>query len=160
MSDAEANELMDDHRQPGTSSGEAAPTTPPPQESRRRRIECMDETPPKVCAKRGKGRATSREDEARWKKVDEVLEADTLATRIKALRKQQDQARAARQQLAREIRNTNRKQSRLRKRTRLMTDDDLLQVLMMRKTARDESKEKVSQVSESSSSACKPQLNT
>ena len=91
---------------------------------------------------------------APMEKVDTVLETDTLAANIKDLRGQQEEARALRQRIAKEVRNTNRKQSRLRKRARLMTDDDLLQVLMMRKTQREDLDKKAAQAPSSSSNAC------
>ena len=87
-------------------------------------------------------------------KVDTVLETDTLTAKIKDLRKQQEEARALRQRIAKAVRSTNRKQSRLRKRARLMTDDDLLQVLMVRKTQREDLAEKAAQAPSSSSNAC------
>jgi hypothetical protein len=68
--------------------------------------------------------------------VTAALPSDPLALKVERLKVEQDVMRKERQRLASEIKNTMRKQSRLRKRARQMTDDDLVAVLMMRKDKR------------------------
>ena len=71
------------------------------------------------------------------KKVEDVLDKDTLSAHLLALKDEQQRAKNERKRLAAEIRNAERRKSRLRKRAKLLTDEDLLQVLMLRKGARE-----------------------
>ena len=80
---------------------------------------------------KAKGKAS-----AAVKRVEDVLDKDTLSEQIIMLREEQQAAKLARAMLARNLRNTERRKSRLRKRARLLTDEDLLQVLMLRKGMR------------------------
>ena len=74
------------------------------------------------------------------KRVADVLDKDTLSEHIAMLREEQAAAKEKRARLARDLRNTERRKSRLRKRARMLTDEDLLQVLMLRKGMRNMSK--------------------
>ena len=67
------------------------------------------------------------------------MDKDTLTEHLLKLREEQHAVKQERAKLAREIRNTERRKSRLKRRAKLLTDDDLLQVLMIRKTARSSS---------------------
>ena len=69
-------------------------------------------------------------------KIEQVLEKDTLTEHLRRLKDQQVREKEARKKLAAEIRNAERRKSRLRKRAKQLTDEDLLQVLMFRKAAR------------------------
>jgi len=71
------------------------------------------------------------------KQVQSVLEKDELTQRILALKEEQARAAATRKKLAAEVRNAERRKARLRRRARMMTDEDLMQVLMIRKAVRD-----------------------
>ena len=70
-------------------------------------------------------------------KVEDVLDKDTLTEYLQKLKTEQQAAKQERRKLATEIRNAERRKSRLKKRAKLLTDDDLLQVLMIRKSARE-----------------------
>ena len=96
-------------------------------------------TAPKAKAK-GKARKPKPKASAAVKRVEDVLEKDTLSEQIRLLKTSQNEARARRAALARDLRNTERRKSRLRKRARLLTDEDLLQVLMLRKGMRNMSR--------------------
>lgn len=61
------------------------------------------------------------------------LPSDPLKTEIARLREEQAQVRKQKKDLSKALRNATKKQQRLRKRTRLMTDEDLVAVLLMRK---------------------------
>ena len=65
-----------------------------------------------------------------------VLPVDPLAANILALKKEAKRLREERQASSKALKSASRKASRLRKRARQLTDDDLLGVLMMRKHAR------------------------
>ena len=67
--------------------------------------------------------------------VLETLPADPLRTQINQLREAQKKMRQEKKELSKALRNATKKQQRLRKRTRLMTDEDLVAVLLMRKDA-------------------------
>ena len=97
-------------------------------------------TAPKAKAK-GKARSRPKpKASAAVKRVEDVLEKDTLSEQIRLLKDSQNEARARRAALARDLRTTERRKSRLRKRARLLTDEDLLQVLMLRKGMRNMSR--------------------
>ena len=94
---------------------------------------------PRPTAK-GKGKAKTKakgKASPAMKRVADVLDKDTLSEHIAMLREEQAAAKEKRAKLARELKNTERRKSRLRKRARLLTDEDLLQVLMLRKGMRD-----------------------
>ncbi len=65
-----------------------------------------------------------------------VLGADPLERQIADMKANQDRMRAERRRIAAELKVAEKKKSRLRKRAKLLTDEDLVQVLMMRKAAR------------------------
>ena len=90
--------------------------------------------------KKGKGKSAAKgkaKASNALKRVEDVLDEGTLSERVKALKAEQAKARAERAALAKEIRNTERRKRRLRKRPKQLTDEDLLQVLMMRKSQRE-----------------------
>lgn len=66
-------------------------------------------------------------------RVVEALPADPVRVSIERLKEEQAKCRARKKEIAKAMRNEKRKQARLRKRARQMTDDDLVSVLMMRK---------------------------
>ena len=127
-----------EHASPSeTASGEATPATPTPAvQSATGHEPSAAVTPQKTgkakSAAKGKAKASNA-----LKRVEDVLDEDTLSERVKALKAEQAKARAERAALAKEIRNTERRKSRLRKRAKQLTDEDLLQVLMMRKSQRE-----------------------
>lgn len=65
----------------------------------------------------------------------EALPPDPIAAGLEALCKQQFKLRKERKDLARQMKNAKKKVQRLKTRARQLTDDDLVAVLMMRKTA-------------------------
>ena len=93
-------------------------------------------TAPKAKAKASPKRGARPAASAAVKRVEDVLEKDTLSEQIQLLKESQNEMKARRAALARDLRNTERRKSRLRKRARMLTDEDLLQVLMLRKGAR------------------------
>ena len=120
-----------------TASGEATPATPTPAIQSEPGPEPSAEVTPQKTGKaksaaKGKAKASNA-----LKRVEDVLDEDTLSERVKALKAEQAKARAERAALAKEIRNTERRKTRLRKRAKQLTDEDLLQVLMMRKSQRE-----------------------
>lgn len=62
-----------------------------------------------------------------------TLPVDPVKTEIARLREEQARVRKEKKDLSKALRNATKKQQRLRKRTRLMTDEDLVAVLLMRK---------------------------
>lgn len=70
-------------------------------------------------------------------KVDKVLAESSggLTKQIENLKKAQQEARKARQQLSRDLRNAQRRKRRLKAKSRMLSVDDLVDVLMMRKEA-------------------------
>jgi hypothetical protein len=64
-----------------------------------------------------------------------ALPSDPVRGAIMKLREEQDAVRARKKELTRAMKNEKRKQTRLRKRARQMTDEDLVAALMMRKDA-------------------------
>ena len=102
----------------------------------------VDEPSAVVTAPKAKAKETPRhrpkpKASAAVKRVEDVLDKDTLSEQISMLREEQQAAKLARAMLARNLRNAERRKSRLRKRARLLTDEDLLQVFMLRKGMRD-----------------------
>ena len=71
--------------------------------------------------------------------VFQHLPADPLKEQIDALRAQQARVRQEKKDLSKAVRNATKKQQRLRRRTRLMSSEDLVAVLLMRKEAADRS---------------------
>ena len=59
-----------------------------------------------------------------------------LNSRIQELKRQQQEQKAERKRLARDLRNEERKKKRLREKAKQLTDDDLLTVLRLRQDAR------------------------
>ena len=142
MSGLEGEDLSDDERRSRSPSRKTAALASSVQsdagEHGGERLEEQLLTPPRPTRGRQKRRrAAGPEGERTLKKVESVLEVDTLAAKIQDLRRQQEEAKATRARIAKDMRNTARRQSRLRSKTKLMSDEDLLQVLMMRKTSRE-----------------------
>jgi len=115
---------------------EASPASPPP---------ILDIAPSEPSAgvkktvgkARGKPKAKGKAmTSAAMMRVEDVLDRDTLNEQIKALKTDQAKVKAERAKLAKHLKNTERRKTRLHKRARLLTDEDLLQVLMLRKTLR------------------------
>ena len=99
---------------------------------------CAGATPPKTKTKsttKSKAKAKSKSC-VMVKRIEEVLDKDTLTEHLLRLKEEQQAAKEAKRKIAGEIRNAERRKSRLRKRAKLLTDEDLLQVLMLRKSAR------------------------
>lgn len=69
--------------------------------------------------------------------VFEALPADPARAEIQRLKQEQMAANKVKKDLTRQVRNARKRQSRLKKRARLMTDDDLVSVLLMRKDQRE-----------------------
>lgn len=69
------------------------------------------------------------------KAVVETLPEDPMRASILALKQQQARLREEKLQLAKQIRNTRKRQQRLKVKAREMSDEDLVAVLMMRKEA-------------------------
>ena len=101
-------------------------------------------------AKRARGRATGAraarptaaaasapEFSATAQKVQDVLEKDPLSEQISALQQEQETLRRQRKELSKTLKLAERKKTRLRKRAKAMTNEDLIQVLMMRKEQRE-----------------------
>ena len=65
------------------------------------------------------------------------MEKDPLSEQILALRQEQDALRRQRKDLSKTLRLAEKKKTRLRKRAKALTDEDLIQVLMMRKEQRE-----------------------
>ena len=68
--------------------------------------------------------------------VDSVVPDCVLSQRIELLRKQQQELQSQKKDLAKNLRNVERRRQRLRKRARQLTDEDLLAVLSLRKESR------------------------
>lgn len=69
--------------------------------------------------------------------VVSALPADPLKDKILALKREQEEVKRRKKELRKQMKNATRSQARLRKRARLMTDEDLVAVLLMRKTAKE-----------------------
>ena len=67
--------------------------------------------------------------------IVESLPPDPIAAGLEELTKQQLKLRKERKDLARQVKNAKKKVKRLKLRARQLTDDDLVAVLMMRKSA-------------------------
>ncbi len=64
-----------------------------------------------------------------------ALPSDPVRDAIMKLRDEQEAVRTRKKELTRAVKNEKRKQTRLRKRVRQMSDEDLVAVLMMRRDA-------------------------
>ena len=62
------------------------------------------------------------------------LPEDPLRQKIAKLKEEQETLRKARKEVRKQMKNTKRQQTRLRHRARLMSDEDLVAVLLMRKS--------------------------
>ena len=68
--------------------------------------------------------------------MSSALPQDALSRSIQTLKQRQADLRNTKKQITRELHNAERRKKRLRTRARQLTDEDLVQVLMMRKQAR------------------------
>ena len=107
------------------------------------------DVPPRDEAKTGKS-ASASSDGA---KVDlkssimDILNADSKAvdagkTKIDEIAEKRKALQAQRNKLSSELRNETRKRQRIRKRSQFLTDDDLVEVLAMRKTKKNAAENK------------------
>ena len=71
--------------------------------------------------------------------VRSALPVDPLKDKIEALKAEQEAMRAKKKELRKAMKNAKRQQSRLKKRARLMSDEDLVAVLLMRRGRKEES---------------------
>jgi len=83
-------------------------------------------------------------------RVVAALPPDPLKADLKRLKEEQQNLRAARKKLSKEVKNAKRRTQRLKKRARTLTDDDLVAVLMMRKQVKDAGTSAVPTVEEAS----------
>lgn len=68
--------------------------------------------------------------------INDALPEDALSASINAMKRKQAEMRKQKQELAKDLRNAERRKTRLRHRARQLTDEDLVQVLMLRKQQR------------------------
>ena len=92
---------------------------------------------PKALTRSAKPEASLHEVSAATQRVQDVLEKDPLSEQILALRQEQDALRRQRKDLSKTLRLAEKKKNRLRNRAKALTDEDLIQVLMMRKEQRE-----------------------
>ena len=156
MSGGDVDPAAEEAVAPSSPSGETAPPTSrevsperrgksepcaltPPPSADSAAAPCAGGTPPKPAAKHSpKSKAKAKAQASSIvQKVEDVLDKDTLTEYLQKLKTEQQAAKQERKKLATEIRNAERRKSRLKKRAKLLTDDDLLQVLMIRKSARE-----------------------
>ena len=64
--------------------------------------------------------------------AEEAGKGDELTEKILALQKQQKELLAAKKEMQKDLRNAKRRKTRLTKRTRLLSDSDLIQIMLMR----------------------------
>ena len=64
--------------------------------------------------------------------AEEAGKGDELTEKILALQKQQKELVAAKKEMQKDLRNAKRRKTRLTKRTRLLSDSDLIQIMLMR----------------------------
>ena len=67
------------------------------------------------------------------KKVEEVLVEDPLSQQIQAMRDEQARLKKEKHDLRRKLKNAESRRSRLKKKARMLTDEDLVHVMMWRK---------------------------
>ena len=98
-------------------------------------------TPPRVEAQAGKTASASSQGEKQDLKTSimGILKADATAidagkTKIDEIAEKRKTLQAQRKKLTGELRNETRKRQRIRKRSQYLTDEDLVEVLSMRKT--------------------------
>ena len=75
--------------------------------------------------------------ESTKKKLEDVLEEDPLTKQILAMKDEQVRLKKEKQELKRQLKNAESRRSRLKKKARQLTDEDLVHVLMWRKEAKD-----------------------
>ena len=86
--------------------------------------------------------------------ISSALPDDALTAAIGKMKKKQAELRNQKKQLAKDLRNAERRKKRLRTRARQLTDEDLVQVLMLRKQQRaDRSSVEVSSTASGSTSS-------
>ena len=76
--------------------------------------------------------------QAAAKEFQKLLPKDPVYDRIEALRKEQQEIRARKKRIQMTIRNEERRKVRLRQKARKLSDEDLVQVMMLRKDYRDQ----------------------
>lgn len=86
--------------------------------------------------------------------VGSVLPADPMKSKLQALKAEQDAMRVKKQQLRKAMKNAKRQVSRLKKRARLLTDEDLVAVLLMRRTRLEDGSTASSSSSSAGTSTC------
>lgn len=86
--------------------------------------------------------------------VVSVLPADPMKSKLQALKAEQEAMRVKRQQLRKAMKNAKRQVSRLKKRARLLTDEDLVAVLLMRRTRVEDESTASSSSSSTGTSTC------
>ena len=86
------------------------------------------------------------------KKLEEVLVEDPLTQQILAMKEEQARLKKEKQDLRRRLRNAESRRSRLKKKARMLTDEDLVHVMMWRK----ENKDKKNGVEAEAAEANKP----
>ena len=86
--------------------------------------------------------------------VGSVLPADPMKAKLQALKAEQEAMRVKRQQLRKAMKNAKRQVSRLKKRARLLTDEDLVAVLLMRRTRVEDGSTAASSSSSTGTSTC------
>ena len=99
------------------------------------------DVPPRDEAKTGKSASASSDGAKRDLKssIMDILNADSKAvdagkTKIDEIAEKRKALQAQRKKLSSELRNETRKRQRIRKRSQYLTDEDLVEVLAMRKT--------------------------
>ena len=107
------------------------------------------DVPPRDEAKTGKS-ASASSDGAKTdlkSSIMDILNADSKAvdagkTKIDEIAEKRKALQAQRKKLSSELRNETRKRQRIRKRSQFLTDDDLVEVLAMRKTKKNAAENK------------------
>ena len=107
------------------------------------------DVPPRDEAKTGKS-ASASSDGAKGdlkSSIMDILNADSKAvdagkTKIDEIAEKRKALQAQRKKLSSELRNETRKRQRIRKRSQYLTDDDLVEVLAMRKTKKNAAENK------------------
>ena len=107
------------------------------------------DVPPRDEAKTGKS-ASASSDGAKGdlkSSIMDILNADSKAvdagkTKIDEIAEKRKALQAQRKKLSSDLRNETRKRQRIRKRSQFLTDDDLVEVLAMRKTKKNAAENK------------------
>ena len=71
------------------------------------------------------------------KKLDEVLIEDPLTQQIVEMKNEQARLKKEKQDLRRRLNNAENRRSRLKKKARMLTDEDLVHVMMWRRESKD-----------------------